>query len=86
MIRLGLVSARPVPASLVTHAQALLATVADDVATVDTSRPGWSGVALTGAARPDAAADVDVALAAELRGPATALGVDVGVTAGPLAE
>src|SRR5690606_34128162 len=64
----------------------LLATVADDVATVDTSRPGWSGVALTGAARPDAAADVDVALAAELRGPATALGVDVGVTAGPLAE
>ncbi|WP_299276988.1 phosphoserine phosphatase SerB [uncultured Georgenia sp.] len=86
MIRIGLVSARPVPPSLVEHARGLLATVADVEAPVDTSRPGWSGVALTGTPRPGTAADVDTALAAELRGPATALGVDVGVTSGPLAR
>ncbi|WP_413450274.1 phosphoserine phosphatase SerB [Georgenia phoenicis] len=85
MIRIGLVSARPVPPALVEHARGLLSAVADDVATADTSRPGWSGVAVAGVARPGTAADVDVALTAELRGPATALGVDVAVTAGPLA-
>lgn len=86
MIRIGLVSARPVPPALVEHAHGLLSAVADDVATTDTSRPGWSGVAVEGVARPGTAADVDLALTAELRGPATALGVDVAVTAGPLAD
>ncbi|WP_452176643.1 phosphoserine phosphatase SerB [Georgenia satyanarayanai] len=84
-MRIGLVSARPVPPALVEHARGLLTTVVDDVAARDTSRPGWSGVAVEGVARPGVAADVDVALTAELRGPATALGVDVAVTAGPLA-
>ena len=85
MIRIGLVSARPVPPSLLEHARALLEEVAGDVVVSDTSRPGWSGVALSGVPRAGAARDVDVALAAELRGPATALGVDVGVSGGPLA-
>jgi len=85
VIRIGLVSARPVPPALLQHASELLSAVADDVVTADTSRPGWSGVTVEGVARPGAAADVDVALTAELRGPATALGVDVAVTAGPLA-
>lgn len=85
MIRIGLVSARPVPPALVEHARELLSAVADDVAASDTSRAGWSGVAVAGAARAEAADDVDLALTAELRGPATALGVDVAVTAGPLA-
>ncbi len=83
-IRIGLVSARPVPPSLVDHARGVLSTVADDVVTSPTSRPGWSGVALEGVARQGTAPDADVALAAELRGPATALGVDVGVTSGAL--
>jgi len=83
-IRLGLVSARPVPPSLVDHAGGLLATVARDVVVADTSRPGWSGVALTGTGLPDTPPDVATVLAAELRGPATALGVDVAATAGAL--
>ncbi|MCM3662042.1 phosphoserine phosphatase SerB [Georgenia satyanarayanai] len=85
MIRIGLVSARPVPPALLDHARELLSAVAADVATSDTSRPGWSGVSVAGVARPGAAANVDLALTAELRGPATALGVNVAVTAGPLA-
>ncbi|PYF98959.1 phosphoserine phosphatase [Georgenia satyanarayanai] len=85
MIRIGLVSARPVLPALVEHARELLTAVADDVTTADTSRPGWSGAVVEGTARPGAAADLDLALTAELRGPATALAVDVAVTAGPLA-
>ncbi|PFG38312.1 phosphoserine phosphatase [Georgenia soli] len=82
LVRAGLVSPRPVPESLVSHASAVLARVADDVTVADTSRDGWFGLALTGTLRPGTSAD---AASAELRGPATALGVDVAVTAGPLA-
>lgn len=60
--------------------------MADGVTSADTSRPGWSALALTGTARADASPDAHVALAAELRGPATALGVDVAATAGPLVD
>jgi len=66
----------------VTHATAVLARVADGVTVADTSRDGWFGLALTGTLRPGTSAD---AASVELRGPATALGVDVAVTAGPLA-
>ena len=81
-IRAGLVSPRPVPESLVTHAAAVLGRVADGVSVTDTSRDCRYGLALTGALRPGTSAE---GTAAELRGPATALGVDVAVTAGPLA-
>ena len=82
-LRAGLVSPRPIPEALVRHARALVEEIGDDVAVADTSRAGWYAVAVTAAARPGAAATAR--LHEELRGPATALGVDAAVTAGPLA-
>ncbi|UNX56072.1 phosphoserine phosphatase SerB [Georgenia sp. TF02-10] len=81
-VRAGLVSPRPVPAALLAHATAVLERVADGVTATDTSRGGWFAVALAGRLRPGATAD---AAGAELRGPATALGVDAAVTSGDLA-
>ncbi|GAA4422730.1 hypothetical protein GCM10023169_17530 [Georgenia halophila] len=60
----------------------LLGRLADDVAAADTSRGGWYGVSLSGTLH---AGSTPARLADELRGPATALGVDVAVTSGPLA-
>ncbi|MHB1287758.1 phosphoserine phosphatase SerB [Georgenia sp.] len=82
-VRAGLVSPRPVPAALVRHAVALLAHVADDVEVLDTSRDGWFAVSATATA--EVPADEVAALHGELRGVATALGVDAAVTAGALA-
>ncbi|MEE6286067.1 phosphoserine phosphatase SerB [Georgenia sp. MJ173] len=82
-LRVGLVSARPLPPSLVDHARSLLATRTSGAVTgAGTSRPGFFGHAWTAVV--DDAAGGAPALAEELRGPATALGVDVAVTTGAL--
>ncbi|MFC7406911.1 phosphoserine phosphatase SerB [Georgenia alba] len=81
-LRVGLISPRPVPESLLAHASDVVARTAGAVRVADTSRDGWYGVALTGPTADRVAAD---AMLAELRGPATALGVDVAVTGGALA-
>lgn len=84
VLRVGLVSARPLPPSLVDHARTLLAQIATaPPVAADTSRPGSSGHTWTATVADDGA-PVATALAAELRGPATALGVDVAVTGGLL--
>lgn len=90
--RIVLVSARPLPASLLAHATDVLRGVAEPPqvdgqapsghAAQDVSRRGWFAASLTGAARPGA--DLEGARR-ELFGPATALGVDVAVVSGPLA-
>lgn len=81
---MGLVSARPLPPTLVDHARTLLASLAGDPPVgTDVSRPGWFAHAWTAAVADDGA-PVAASLAAELRGPATALGVDVAVTGGAL--
>lgn len=84
VLRVGLVSARPLPPSLVDHARTLLTALATapPVGT-DVSRPGWFAHTWTATVADDGA-PVAAALAAELRGPATALGVDVAVTGGAL--
>ncbi len=102
LVRIGLVSARPLPPALVEHAHGLLTALPGSPSpeVLDTSRPGWFAVSVTarqdgaswagaeGAAfgredRTSAVADAS-RLAAELRGPATALAVDSAVTAGEL--
>ncbi|RPF28053.1 phosphoserine phosphatase SerB [Georgenia muralis] len=87
-LRVGLVSPRPLPVSLVEHARELVAAVADDAALVTTSRGGWFAVAVTASLRDGGGAGaVDARhLRTELGGPAAALGVDVGVTTGALAQ
>lgn len=88
-LRVGLVSPRPLPGSLVEHTRELVAAVADDVALVTTSRGGWFAVAVTASLRDGRGGGtgaVDAHLRTELVGPATALGVDVGVTTGALAQ
>lgn len=79
-LRIGLVSARPLPPTIVEHARSLLDAAGDEPATgADTSRPGFFGFTWS------AVADAEPArLAAELRGPATALGIDLAVTSGAL--
>ncbi|WP_226925312.1 phosphoserine phosphatase SerB [Georgenia thermotolerans] len=81
-VRAGLVAPRPIPATLVRHAVALVERVGDGVTVTDTSRGGWFGVAVTGRLRPGAAVEE---ARAELRTPAIALGVDAALTTGPLA-
>ncbi|WP_230977443.1 phosphoserine phosphatase SerB [Georgenia yuyongxinii] len=82
-VRAGLVSARPIPETLVRHAIAVIEQGTDGTTVTDISRSGWFGVAVAGTARPGGRSPAE--LGTELRGPATALGVDSAVTAGRLA-
>lgn len=84
-VRVGLVAPRPLPPSLLTHAEALVRRWAPDVAVHDTSRPGSWSVALAGALDRDLAGGPPAEEVAELRAPATALGVDSTVLTGDLA-
>ncbi|MGC5617101.1 phosphoserine phosphatase SerB [Georgenia sp. Z1491] len=97
-LRVTLVSPRPVPVSLVTHVGDLLAGRSDDVAAAHgTLGPlrtvGWA-LRLPGSSGAETAPDdapmpltrTARELRDEIRGPATALGVDVAVTTGELAE
>ncbi|MFH5822676.1 phosphoserine phosphatase SerB [Georgenia sp. AZ-5] len=81
-VRAGLVSPRPVPAALLRHAVTVVEQVADAVKVTDTSRPGWYGLAVSGTLRPGARPGP---AREELRGPATALGVDTALVTGELA-
>lgn len=82
-LRLTLLSPRPLPAALATHAASLMAeAIAGEVRHEDVSGAHFFGMALSGRAHPGAALD---ALRAELRSPAIAVGVDVALVAGDLA-
>lgn len=83
VVTVGLVSPRPLPDSLLAHARTAVGAVAGHVTTAQTSRADWFGLALTGDLRPGTD---PASVLAELRGPATALGVDVAVTSGRLAQ
>ncbi|WP_448071833.1 hypothetical protein [Georgenia yuyongxinii] len=68
-VRAGLVSARPIPETLTRHAVAVIEQGADGVTVTDTSRDGWFGLAVAGAARPGARPPAELSTASAAQPP-----------------